>query len=115
MALTYTNSIDGQTRSYTNANGLKFVVSDVTVGTPTDYSSGLSITATPLGLGSILAIFGTSIRATGGTQRALVPHWDPVTDKLRLYQTGGTSLALTEITTSALVTADIVRVIAIGT
>lgn len=126
MALTYSalGQVDvpaaavGQTGGPTDCT---VRVADVTIGTATaDYSSGLALTGSSLGVNGILGILNAEVRASSGTLRALIEKWDANTSKLRFYlpdiaATSATNKVLAEIVSSVHISnGDIVRVTYVG-
>lgn len=126
MGLTY--AALGQVDPAPNAVGqtggptdMQIRVADVTIGTATaDYSSGIALTASSLGVNAIFGILDAEVRASSGTQRALIERWDANTSKLRLYlpdiaATSATNKVLAEIVSSVHISnGDIVRVVYVG-
>lgn len=126
MALSYSSlgqvdvptNLVGQTSGPTDCT---IRVADVTVGTVSaDYSSGLALVGSSLGVNGILGVLNAEVRASSGTLRAVVHKWDVNTRKLRFYEpdiaaTSATNKALAEIVASTrLADGDIVRITFIG-
>lgn len=126
MALSY--SIQGQVDVSAGRVGqtggptdLTIRVADVTIGTvSSDYSSGVTLVASSLGVNAILGIIGAELRASSGTAKPVVGQWDVATSKLRFYEpniaaTSATNKVLAEIVaTDRLAAGDIVRLTYIG-
>lgn len=108
MALSYSNTINYGVRSDRLQKGTKVLQVDVTVGATSDYSSGLSLTASKMGFGQIHAVLGASFRQSGGTLRAYAGLYDYNTSKLRFYN-GTTEWAASDGATN-----DVVRCVVMG-
>jgi hypothetical protein len=117
MALTPTNVIAGQARSYPLGGGLKVVETDVTLGTASDYSSGFDFDGikSKLGLSYILDVPSSSLRTTGGTLYKFWSLWDGNAKKVRFF-TSVAGTTATEIVEANLVASggDIVRATVVG-
>lgn len=100
-------------------NNLKLSCIEVTIGSTSDYSSGLTLTASSCGLAAIFGAFGMSLRQSGGTARpGLVGVWNANTAKFQIVQEQFNATtadhALTEITGAALAANDVLRVCLVG-
>lgn len=99
-------------------NNLKCALVEVTIGSTSDYSSGLTLAASSCGLAAIFGAFGMSLRQSGGTARNLVGMWNANTAKFQIVQEqfNGTTAdhALAEITGAALAANDVLRVFLVG-
>lgn len=110
MALTYSTTIDNARHIDRLTKGLRVNVVDVTIGvTSDDYSSGLTLTPSKLGMSRVADVIKATVRASSSTHSGgLHGVWDSNTDKLRLY--AGSA----EVAASNLANGDIVRVFAVG-
>lgn len=99
-------------------NNLKLSCTEVTIGSTSDYSSGLSIAASSCGLAAIFGAFGASLRQSGGTARQMMGAWDANTAKFRVFQQDFNATTadapFAEITGAALAAADVLRVFLVG-
>lgn len=122
MALTYASlgQVDvpatavGQTGGPTDCT---VRIADVTIGTVSaDYSSGLALVGSSLGVNGVLQVVNAAVRASSGTLKPMIQQWDANTRKLRFYLQGSaTTVSPVEITaTTHLADGDIVRITFIG-
>jgi len=97
MAVTYQNPSNGAEGAWEIKKGLKARHVRVTIGATGDYSSGIALTAATLGFSNVIGISSGSMRTSGGTLRALLPLYDRVTQKIRLF-IDGAGPSFTEVT-----------------
>lgn len=99
-------------------NNLKCSLVEVTIGSTTDYSSGITLSASSCGLSAILGSFGMSLRQSGGTARQMLGAWNANTAKFQIFQQDANASTadapFAEISGSALAAADVLRVFLVG-